>query len=522
MQVKRSISNLELLFASLGCIIGSGWLFGPFYAAKIAGPASIVAWVIGGILMLLIALTFAELSTMFPLVGGIVRFAQFSHGTLVSFTMSWIGWVSCLIVAPLEVIAVLQYAANYLPWLVRTEQGTHVLTSAGIGVAAVLLLLMCILNIVGTKVVMRVNTTIVWVKLFIPAFIVALLFYYGFHFSHIEKIEEFAPFGMKGVFESLPTAGIIMSFIGFTTAISLAGESAHPQRSVPLALIGSLVACIVFYVVLEFVFIGSIPPEWLNAGWGKLAFTGDAGPIAGIITSLGVTWLLFILYFDAIISPAGVALTYTTATARMNYAMSENGYMPRMMLNLNKAGVPVTAIIVNFVLGMFLLLPFPGWQSIVTFLVSAVVLSYAVGPLSLIVLRKTLPDHNRPFKLPAAFWLCFIAFYVCNLIVYWTGWDIVWHILLAICVGYIWLGFYKRTKHGREMDLQWKAAWWLLPYFIGLGMISYLGTFGGGIGVITLGWDFLVLAVFSTIIFFCAVRWHSKDVSAVSLSMKAI
>ena len=73
---KRTIGKAGLLFAAMGSIIGSGWLFGPYYAAQIAGPAALISWVLGGLIMIVIALTFAELSTMLPIVGGIARFAQ--------------------------------------------------------------------------------------------------------------------------------------------------------------------------------------------------------------------------------------------------------------------------------------------------------------------------------------------------------------------------------------------------------------------------------------------------------------
>jgi len=88
MNLKRSIGTWGLLFAAVGGIVGSGWLFGPYYAARIAGPAAILSWVIGGCLMMVIAMTFAELSSTFPLAGGTVRFfatqswpiGEFYHG----------------------------------------------------------------------------------------------------------------------------------------------------------------------------------------------------------------------------------------------------------------------------------------------------------------------------------------------------------------------------------------------------------------------------------------------------------
>src|SRR5260370_39919501 len=78
--IQRNIGPVALLLTGLGSIIGSGWLFGAWKAAKIAGPAAIVAWVIGAVVILAIALTYAELGAMFPESGGVVRYARYSHG----------------------------------------------------------------------------------------------------------------------------------------------------------------------------------------------------------------------------------------------------------------------------------------------------------------------------------------------------------------------------------------------------------------------------------------------------------
>jgi amino acid transporter len=134
------------------------------------------------------------------------------------------------------------------------------------------------------------------------------------------------------------------------------------------------------------------------------------------------------------------------------------------------------------------------------------VISYAVGPLALMSLRQLLPDQARPFRLPAVKTMTFSAFYVCNLIAYWTGWNTIKCVLIAVVVGYVWLAFYKNTKHGRELHLAWTSAAWLMPYFIGLGVISYLGSFGGGKEIIAFGWDFLVIALFSICCFVLAIR----------------
>ena len=119
-QLKRHVGVVGLLFASVGSIIGSGWLFGALNASQEAGPAALISWALGGFLILLIALVYAELGVMFPLSGGVVRFPQMAFGHLASFTSGWITYVAVATTAPIEVEAALQYGTKYAPFTTST------------------------------------------------------------------------------------------------------------------------------------------------------------------------------------------------------------------------------------------------------------------------------------------------------------------------------------------------------------------------------------------------------------------
>ncbi|WP_257925648.1 APC family permease, partial [Amycolatopsis iheyensis] len=116
-KLKKHFGTIGLLFTAVGSVIGSGWLFGAMNAAELAGPAAIVSWVIGAVMFILIGMTYAELGTMFPHSGGVARFPHYSFGSFASFSMGWVTWIAAAAVAPIEVLAVVQYATNYLPWL---------------------------------------------------------------------------------------------------------------------------------------------------------------------------------------------------------------------------------------------------------------------------------------------------------------------------------------------------------------------------------------------------------------------
>jgi hypothetical protein len=115
-----------------------------------------------------------------------------------------------------------------------------------------------------------------------------------------------------------------------------------------------------------------------------------------------------------------------------------------------------------------------------------------------------MPDAERPFKLPCERLFAVTAFYFCNLLAFWTGWDTFSKLLLAILFGYIFLGFFSYTKEGQKMSLNVRSGLWLFPYYIGLGALSYFGSFGGGRDLMPFGWDFLYIFLFSLIIFYLA------------------
>src|SRR3954452_7321347 len=159
--LKRHVGRTGLLFAGVGSIIGSGWLFGALEASQLAGPAAILSWAIGGAMIICIGLTFAELGTMFPVSGGVVRFPHFAFGSFASFTMGWITWLSAASVAPVEVEAALQYASHNIGGLAHASDaagGAPVLTfPLGYAVAVVLMAIFCWINFVGIRAFAKAN-----------------------------------------------------------------------------------------------------------------------------------------------------------------------------------------------------------------------------------------------------------------------------------------------------------------------------------------------------------------------------
>lgn len=502
MEFKRSVGTAGVLFASISAMVGSGWLFSPLYAAQMAGPAALLSWLIAGVFTLIVALTFAELGTLFPIAGGVANYPYFTHGKFVGFLLGWISWTTMVVISPIEVQAAIQYGSNFFPELYEKHGMTRELTPIGYVCAAFLMLALVYINNRGVKFMSETNKYFSIWKIIVPVIaIVALIINAPQGFSNLTEhsVGGFLPFGWQGVLSALATAGVIFSFNGFQMGILMAAETKNPSRTIPIAIIGSILFCFVLYSLLQIAFLVAVPQSALfEFGWDKLKFAGDAGPFAGIALLLGLVWVSSLLYIDAVISPLGAGIVYTATTSRVLYAFGANGYLPPIVSKLNKKGIPNISVWINFAVGMVMFLPFPGWQSMVAFLSSAMIASYMTIPICLVALRKHCPDRPRPFRLPFYKLMSFLAFYICNLMLFWTGWSIVYKLLICISIGtVIYFSHLVWKKNFSAIFEQLLSGIWIFIYFIGFGFLSKCGAYGGGSALLPLGYDFLMIAVFS-------------------------
>nr|WP_089105665.1 APC family permease [Streptomyces hyaluromycini] len=493
------------MWASVGSIIGSGWLYGAEKAVGVAGPAAIISWVIGAIAIVLLALVHAELGGMFPVAGGTARYPHYAFGGLAGMSFGWFSWLQAATVAPIEVEAMIGYAGHW-KWAQHLQHADGTLTASGLLVAVVLMALFVGVNFFGVRVLAHTNSAATWWKIAVPLAAIFIIAIGNFHPGNFHS-EGFAPFGAKGVLTAISTSGIIFALLGFEQAIQLAGESRNPKKDLPRATLGSVAIGAVIYVLLQVVFIAALPHSTFAHGWGHLHYKGIEGPWAGLATLVGLGWLAWVLYLDAIISPGGTGLIYTTATSRVSYGLAKNGYAPKIFTRTDSRGVPWFGLIMSFVTGVVCFLPFPSWQQLVTFITSASVLMYAGAPLAYGVFADKLPQHERPYRLPLGKLVSPLSFVVANLIIYWSGWGTLWRLGLAIILGYLLLGGYAFYAHSKNLPdaprLDFRAAQWLPVYLIGMGLISWQGSFGGQ-NNIALWWDILVIAAFSIGIYYWA------------------
>jgi amino acid transporter len=477
-KVRREAGVIGLLYASLGSIIGSGWLFGALNASMQAGPFSMASWTIGAGAVLFLAFVFAELSTMFPNSGALVHMVHVSHGDMLGKIWSWILFLAFVSVPPVEVIAVLTYMNSLRPGFLDAN---GLLTPMGTMSSLVMLALVVALNFMAIRWVIAINSVTTWWKVLVPVVTIFVLMAYSFHPGNMTAQLDSTP--VSGIFTAVGTAGIIFSFLGFQQAIALAGETRNPGKYVPIALIGSVVIALIIYLGLQYAFIVALDPNDISAGWPQLHFVGMFGPLAAILTAVGAMWWASVLYFDAVVSPLGTAFIYITGSPRILMAAGEMGGAPPQVAKLNRWGVPWIALIATYIFGAAFFFPFPSWSKLVSAVSSITVLSYAIGPVILLHLRSILPGAGRPFRLKGAGAVSMVAFIASNWIIYWTG-NYVMSVLFVLVGGYVvfLLVWHILVKKLPASSLGWEHAWWLLPYFAGMWCISYFGPSASGMG----------------------------------------
>jgi amino acid transporter len=502
--LRREMGFIGATWASATSIIGSGWLFGSWKGAYSTGTSAILAWVIGGICIIILALVHAELGGMYPVSGGTARFPHFAYGSVAGISFGFFSWVQAVTVAPIEVFAVMQYASYY--WHSIFNDTTGEVTGLGFVMSILLMAVFTAINFLAMRLFNKVNAGITWWKVAIPILTIFILLFH-FHGGNFNSHGGFLPLGTKALFAAIPGAGIVFAYLGFEQADQLAGEIKDPARNLPRAIITAILLCTAIYVMLQIVFIGALEPSTLNHGWAGLANNTGliSGPIAFIAGAAGLGWWAVILRIDAFVSPFGTGLIYQTSTSRVSYGLARNRYFPQIFAKVDSRGVPWVSLIFAFLFGLVFLLPFPSWSALVGLVTSASVLMYAGAPLSLGAFRRTVPEADRPYRMPGAVFMSPLAFVITGLIIYWSGFEVIWKLGIVLVIGYILIGV-SMAFDSQRPPLDWKSAQWLPVYLIGMGIISWQGQFGpNNTNRIPFWWDMIIVAIFCLVIYYWAM-----------------
>lgn len=498
-RLKRDIGSLPLLFTGLSAMIGSGWLFGAQRAAGLAGPSALLAWLIGEGAILIIAIAAVELGTMFQVSGGLTRYPHATHGGLVGFLASWANWLSIAAALPLEAVASVQYVSSWHGRWAHSLASAGSLTSSGLILAAALVLLFFLLNFWGVKLFARSNAAITVFKLTVPTLTaVALIAASMTHSGHFagRPTTGFTPYGMAGLLTAVSTSGIVLAFNGFQSPLNLAGEARNPDRTVPFAVIGSIVIGGVVYLLLQAAFLFAVSPAQLVHGWAGINMNS---PFAELALALNLNWLALLLYADAFVSPTGAGITDMATSSRMLLGVQLNGLAPRVFGRIDpRYGVPRGALWFNLIVAVAVLYGFRGWNALAALISVATALSYLMVPISAMSLRRFAPRLRRPFRVRGMSFLGTVGFVITGELLYWARWPLTGEIIammIAPLPVYFW---YRRGPARAHLRRDLRHGLWLVLFLPLLVAISWAGSrqFGGR-GFIPYGWGMATVALVS-------------------------
>jgi len=403
----RSLSAFQLVMLGIGGIIGGGiFVFTGSAAARHAGPAISLSFILAGLACICVALCYAELASMIPVSGSAYTYAYASLGELPAWLIAsmtlltyglgaaavasgWSGYFQSLL---------LDYGI-YFPARFSDSFGETVFLKNGTSVATLIdvpvLLIVTFVGFVvyrGAKTSAWVNTIIVTVKMLV------LLMFIIFGFAKIDP-NNWQPFIPKnsGIFGEFGWSGVIagasvifLAYTGFDAVATAAQEAKNPRRDLPIGIIGSLLTCIIVYTLVSAMLTGIVSYKELNV----------PEPIAVAVNKMGMPWFSICVKIGALAGLTTVILILIYGAVRIFYTVSTDGLLPKIFSKANeKTHIPsvLTIVIAVGVALMGALFPVHKLVRVANF---ATLITFSIVCFGTIYLRYTKPNIKREFKCP--------------------------------------------------------------------------------------------------------------------------
>jgi amino acid transporter len=510
--LKRTVGFWTLVAIGVGSIIGSGMFAMPAVMSSVAGPALILAVILTGLVTTVLAISYAELGSAFPLTGGPYSLPRLAMGDLGGFVIGW-GYFLYAFVGTAAIIDIfVTYAEFYVPGLAVGET----LTPLGTLIAVVALWVFTAINVVGIKwgSMYSVITTLGKV---IPLLVFGVI---GLAFLNLDNFGNFMQYGWTGI--TLAMAFEFWAFTGFESVVIPTEEVKNPGRSIPRAMLLTMGIVIGIYALISFAFTGMI--RWSGLGlkvgdWGSIG--NLSSPLANVATGLGLPILAAVALIGALFATAGCGGDWVLLQGRIPFAMAQDKLFWSPMSKVHsRYGTPYLALIFASILTMIVQILIPSFPAVALIASITALVPYAAAALSVPILRKTRADTPRPFKLPIPRIITGLGFILATLLVYWASWP--WTLVggILMLIGFP-LFLLVRTHH-----LDVKRNTWLWVYILGIMAVSYLGDTNfvfenflpiGPLGMLHMPYDIIVLTIFAVIIYAWAYVSNTKDITSAAM-----
>ena len=410
--LRRVLGPLNLTTLGIGSIIGTGiFVLTGTAASQNAGPALVISMIIAGLACAFAGLCYAEFAAMIPVAGSAYTYAYATMGELMAWIIGWdlvleyalstatvaVGWSGYF-------LSLLADAGIHIPAALSGAPGETVAMGTGGTMpgmfnlpAALIVLFVTGLLVLGIRQSANTNTVLVIIKaLVLVVFVLA-----GAAYVNRENLTPLIPantgtfgnFGWSGV---LRGAGVMFfAYIGFDAVSTAAQEARNPQRDMPIGILGSLAICTVLYIAVAIVLLGIVHYSRLNV----------ADPLAVGIDATGLTWFSPILKVSALFGLFSTMLVTLLGQTRIFFSMSRDGLLPSLFRSVHPTfrtphvSTIITGSIVAIAAGV---LPIRVLSVLVSM---GTLLAFVLVCIGILVLRRTSPEIERPFRTPGLPWV---------------------------------------------------------------------------------------------------------------------
>ena len=444
--LKKTLNVFDLIVIGIGAVVGTG-IFTIIGSAIVgssdgagAGSAIVISMILAAIASVFSALSYSEIASMIPVAGSAYTYTYATMGEFMAWMVGWIlmleyaignitvasAWTGYLVQLLKGFKHVLPaWVVNYPLWLrndyrtmyeICNRQGLnphdimpYMHLPFGIEIpfavnipAIAIVLALTILLIKGIKESTKVATIMVGVNLFIIlSFIVV-----GSMYVQPENWVPFAPNGVEGIFTGAFV--IFFAYIGFDAISTAAEETKNPQKDLPIAILGTLILCTILYILAALVLTGVVPFSLIDT----------QAPLAHAMRYLGIHWYAGLISVGALCALTSVLLIYQLGTTRILFAMSRDNFLPKSLNAIHeKFKTPhvmtwISGLIV-IICGLFMDLNISAELCNFGTFTSFIVICIAV-----LILRKTEPDRERPFRVPCCPWFPIAGVLTCLSLMY--------------------------------------------------------------------------------------------------------
>ncbi len=433
--LRRALGPIHLVALGIGAIIGAGiFVLTGAAAAKYAGPAIVLSFVLAGFACLFAGLCYAEFASLIPIAGSAYTYGYATLGEIFAWIIGWdlileyafgaatvaSGWSG-------YVLSFLQDFGIRIPPQLTSAHGAvlvlynghweHLhriqatLATSGVNpdslphmtayfnlVAFLAILAVTTILVIGIKESASVNSAIVIVKVGIVLMfiVIAALFAvrnpsvlaHNWHPFIPPNTGEYGSYGWSGIARG--AAVIFFAYIGFDAVSTAAQESRNPQRDMPIGILGSLAICTVLYILVAGLLTGIVSYTRLNV----------SDPVAVGIDVTGVRWGSFLVKLGAIFGLGTVMLVMLLGQSRVFFSMSRDGLLPKWAGAVHpRFRTPwISTILVGLFVAVFAaLIPIDVLGELVSI---GTLLAFVIVSAGVWVLRRKRPDLPRPFKTP--------------------------------------------------------------------------------------------------------------------------